>query len=309
MLYRRLGRTGLRVSEIGLGCASFWGKRIFNETDAIRLVHIAADHGVTFFDTGPSYSGGNAEPRLGRALAGLKNKNDLVIATKAGTRLSAWGRAYKDWSPAAVRASVEESLRRLNLDAIALLQLHGPQISDLTEGLLGTLGRLKEEGKIRHLSVNSFDMEVIAHVMTLPDFGAVMIDYNILRPERAAIMKDLAAREIGILAGGALAGGLYSKPFYGNGGIRDLWYAARAWKNHRADLARSRHFRFLNQEQGWTAGGIALAWVLANPHIGCAVFGTTRLPHLLAALSASGRTLEGSLLARIERAAAMPAQA
>ncbi len=62
MLYRRLGRTGLRVSEIGLGCASFWGKRIFNKADAIRLVHAAVVHGVTFFDTGPSYSGGNAEP-------------------------------------------------------------------------------------------------------------------------------------------------------------------------------------------------------------------------------------------------------
>jgi aryl-alcohol dehydrogenase-like predicted oxidoreductase len=82
MLYRLLGRTGLRVSEIGLGCASFWGKRIFNETDAIRLVHAAAEHGVTLFDTGLSYSGGNAEPRLGRALAGLKNRSDLVVATK-----------------------------------------------------------------------------------------------------------------------------------------------------------------------------------------------------------------------------------
>jgi aryl-alcohol dehydrogenase-like predicted oxidoreductase len=89
MLNRRLGRTGLRISEIGLGCASFWGKKIFSETDAVRLVHTAADNGVTFFDTGSSYSGGNAEPRLGRALAGLKNKNDLIVATKAGTRLGA----------------------------------------------------------------------------------------------------------------------------------------------------------------------------------------------------------------------------
>lgn len=309
MLYRRLGRTGLRVSEIGLGCASFWGKKIFSETDAIRLVHAAAEQGVTFFDTGSSYSGGNAEPRLGRALAGLNNRHDLVIATKAGTRLNAWGRAYKDWSSESVRRSVEESLRRLGLDAIPLLQLHGPQIADLTDGLLGTLARLKEEGKIRHLGVNSFDMEVIAHVMTLPDFAVVMIDYNILRPERAAIIKELAARRFGILAGLALAGGLYSRPFYGNGGIRDLWYAARAWKNHRADLARSRHFHFLNEEKGWTAGEIALAWVLANPNISCAVFGTTRLSHLLAVLKVSGRNLDSNLIARIEQAAAMPAHA
>jgi len=307
MLYRLLGRTGLRVSEIGLGCASFWGKRIFNETDAIRLVHAAVEHGVNFFDTGPSYSGGNAEPRLGRALADLTNKSDLVVATKAGTRLGNWGRAYKDWSPAFVRSSVEESLRRLRLDVIPLLQLHGPQIADLTGGLLATLERLKEDGKIRHLSVNSFDMPVIEHVMRLPDFAAVMIDYNILRPERAAIIKALAARGIGILAGHALAGGLYARPLYGNASVRGIWYAARAWKNHRIDLARSGHFRFLNEEKGWTAAEIALAWVLANPDISCAVFGTTRLPHLLSLLRTSGRTLDESLLTRIKRAEGLPA--
>ena len=308
MLYRRLGRTGLRVSEIGLGCASFWGKQIFDETQAIRLVHAAAEHGVTFFDTGPSYSGGNAEPRLGRALASLPNKNnDLVVATKVGTRLGSWGRAYKDWSPAGVRGSVEDSLRRLKLDAIALLQLHGPDVSDLTEDLLGVLARLKQDGKVRHLSVNSFDMDIIAHVMTLPHFGAVMIDYNILRAQHAAIIKQLAARDLGILAGHALASGLYSRTLFGSGSMRDLWYAARAWKNHRVDLARSRHFRFLNEEKDHTAGEIAMAWVLANPEISCAVFGTTRLPHLLSTLKASGKPLDADLLMRIERAAALPA--
>jgi 1-deoxyxylulose-5-phosphate synthase len=308
MHYRRLGRTGLHVSEIGLGCASYWGKRIFSETEAIRLVHAAAAHGVTFFDTGASYSGGNAEPRLGRALIGLENKHDLVIATKVGTRLGSWGRAYKDWSPASVRWSVEESLRRLGLDTIPLLQLHGPLIDDLTDGLLGTLERLRADGKIRYLSVNSFDMNVIAYVMTLPSFGAVMIDYNILRAERAAIIKELAARDFGILAGHALAGGLYGRRLHSDLGLRDLWYLARAWRNHGSDLARSRHFHFLNQEKDWTAAEIALAWVLASPHVSCAVFGTTRLSHLLSALNASGRTLDESLLSNIERAAALPAQ-
>jgi 1-deoxyxylulose-5-phosphate synthase len=306
MLYRRLGRTGLRVSEIGLGCASFWGKQIFNETQAIQLVHAAAEHGVTFFDTGPSYSGGNAEPRLGRALAGLSNKNDLVVATKVGTRLGSWGRAHKDWSPAGVRGSVEESLRRLKLDAIPLLQLHGPEVPDLSDGLLDALERLKGDGKIRHLSVNSFDMKIIAHVMTLPNFDAMMIDYNILRQHHAAIIKQLAARGLGILAGHALAGGLYSRTLFGNGSMRDLWYAARAWKNHGVDLARSRHFHFLNEEKDRTAGEIAMAWVLANPDVSCAVFGTTRLPHLLSTLNASGRPLERDLLTRIERAAELP---
>jgi len=307
MLYRRLGRTNLRISEIGLGCASYWGKRIFSEADAIRLVHAAADKGVTFFDTGSSYSDGNAEPRLGRAIAGLKNKNDLIVATKAGTRLGALGRLYKDWSPDSVQRSVETSLQHLQLDAIPLLQLHGPQIEHLTDELLDTLLRMKQQGKIRHLGINSFDIPVVEHVMALPAFETVMIDYNILRPERAGIIEELAARDLGILAGMALAGGLYGRPLFGNFGLRDLWYAARAWKNHRGNVARSRRFQFLNEQAGWTAGAIALAWVLANPLVSCAVFGTTRLPHLLAAIAASSRRLDGKLMAKIEEAAAAPA--
>ena len=304
MLYRRLGRTNLHISEIGLGCASFWGKKIFSETDAVRLVHAAVDSGVSFFDTGSSYSGGNAELRLGRALAGLKNKNDLTVATKAGTRLGPRGRPYRDWAPASVRQSVEDSLRHLQLDTITLLQLHGPEIAHLTGDLLDALVRMKQEGKIRHLGVNSFDMTVVEHVMTLPVFETVMIDYNILRPERFAIIEQLAAKDFGILAGMALAGGLYGRPLYGHLRLRDLWYAARAWKNHRADIARSRNFQFLNEQTGWTAGAIALAWVLVNPHVSCAVFGTTRLPHLLDLTKVSGRKLDGELLIRIKQAAA-----
>ena len=195
MLYRSLGNTGLRVSEIGFGCASYWGKKVFDEAAAVRLIHTAIDHGVTLFDTGASYSDGNAEPRLGRALSSLQNKHDLVVATKAGSYTDERGKWREDFSPLGVRRTVEASLIRLGLDAIPLLHLHGPEIANITDDLLDTLARLREEGKIRHLSVNSFDVNVIEHVMTLPLFGVVMINYNILRPEREPIISKLAARK------------------------------------------------------------------------------------------------------------------
>jgi aryl-alcohol dehydrogenase-like predicted oxidoreductase len=300
MLYRFFGATGLQVSEVALGCASYWGKKAFSETEAIRLVEAAVDHGVNFFDTGASYSAGNAEPRLGRALAGLKGgKHNLVVATKAGSRITE-GKRCADFSPAGVRKTVEESLVRLGLDAIPLLQLHGPEISYLTDELLDTLSRLKSEGKILHLGVNSFDMGVIAHVMTLPQFGAVMIDYNIFRPERAAIIKQLSARRFGILAGMALGGGLYRRrPI---SGIRDLWYVARAWKNHQAELRRAKGFQFINDEAGVSGGEIALAWVLQNPDVSCAVIGTTRMAHLLDNLRASGRVISADVARKIAAA-------
>src|SRR5207302_1383064 len=91
MRYRPLGRTGLSVSELAFGCASWWGKPRFDERTALGLVHEAIDRGVTLFDTGASYSAGQAEPRLGRALAG-RNTSKLVIATKAGTFHAGGGR-------------------------------------------------------------------------------------------------------------------------------------------------------------------------------------------------------------------------
>jgi aryl-alcohol dehydrogenase-like predicted oxidoreductase len=302
MLYRSLGNTGLRVSEIGFGCASYWGKKVFDEAAAIRLIHAAIDHGVTFFDTGASYSGGNAEPRLRRAISGLKNKHDLVISTKAGSYTDERGRWREDFSAIGVRRTVEASLVRLGLDAIPLLHLHGPEIANLTDDLLVTLARLKEEGKVLHLSVNSFDVNVIEHVMTLPLFGVMMIDYNILRPEREPIIARLAARNVGILAGMALGGGLYLKDRFRIRGVQDVWYIARAWKNHRSDFRRARNFHFLEQERRLTAAEIALAWVLRKPEISCATFGTTRMPHLLANLRASGEIIDDDLLQKISKA-------
>ncbi|MBP9231764.1 MAG: aldo/keto reductase, partial [Phenylobacterium sp.] len=178
MLYRPLGATGLTVSEIGFGCASWWGRGAFDEGAAIALVHAALDRGVTFFDTGASYSSGNAEPRLGRALRG-RDLSALVIATKAGTAHDG-RRIVRDMSPAAIEASVLRSLGNLGLERLPLLQLHGPAIIDLTNELLAALESLKVRGLIDALGVNSFDPAVIDHVAGLPQFDVVMVDYNVL---------------------------------------------------------------------------------------------------------------------------------
>ncbi|MFO0438585.1 MAG: aldo/keto reductase, partial [Phenylobacterium sp.] len=137
MLSRPLGRTGLMVSEIGFGAASFWGHPAFSESEALRLVHRALDLGVTLFDTGPAYSRGQAEGRLGRALAG-RDASGLVVATKAGTRFEG-GRVRRDMSLAAIEASLEHSRRRLGLETLPLIHLHGPSVQELVPDFLGGL--------------------------------------------------------------------------------------------------------------------------------------------------------------------------
>jgi aryl-alcohol dehydrogenase-like predicted oxidoreductase len=291
MRYRLLGRTGLSVSEIGFGCASWWGKPAFAEEAAIGLVRQAVDLGVTFFDTGASYSAGEAEPRLGRALKGL-DASKLVIASKAGTYHAGAGRIARDFSPAAIVASVERSLKNLGLEQLSLLQLHGPAIHELDDALLGALEGLKARGLIRALGANSFDPTVVEHVIGLPTFDAVMIDYNVLRPERARLV-DLAAGDgKGVLAGMALGMGHIGVRLARLKGPQDIWYAARALMKHRAEVRRGAGFGFLTPPQ-------ALAWVLENPDVACAVIGTTRAEHLAQNVTASGLVLDPLLRARI----------
>ena len=103
MRRRTAGRTGLRLSELALGCSSFWAKPIFPEKDALALVDDAIEAGINFFDTGASYAAGNAERRLGLALRNHRANGEIVVATKAGTHVATNGSTYKDWSRAALR--------------------------------------------------------------------------------------------------------------------------------------------------------------------------------------------------------------
>lgn len=298
MLYRPLGRTGLTVSEIGFGCAGWWGKPAFEERAALGLVHAALDLGVTLFDTGASYSAGEAEPRLGRALKG-RDVSGLVIATKAGTFHAGGGRIARDFSPAAIRASAERSLRQLALDALPLLQLHGPAIEELTDELLTVLTDLKARGLVRALGVNSFDPALVEHAIGLADFDTLMIDYNVLRPERALLIARAAAAGKGVLAGMPLAMGHTRAKVLDIRGPQDLWYAARGLLRHRGEVQAGARFRFLHRLPDMTGSQAALAYVLADPGVSAAVVGTTRLAHLQEDAAASGLSLRETVRAQI----------
>lgn len=306
MLHRPLGRTGLTVSEIGFGCASWWGKPAFDERTALGLVHTALDLGVTLFDTGASYSAGEAEPRLGRALKG-RDASALVIATKAGTFHAGGGRIGRDFSPAAVRASAERSLKALGLENLPLLQLHGPAISELNDGLLATLEGMKREGLVRALGLNSFDPMVIEHAIAEPVFDVVMVDYNVLRPERAPLIARAGAAGKGVLAGMPLAMGHTGLKIARLKGPQDLWYAARGLARHRREVRKGLAFRFLHRLPDITGSQAALAYVLADPNVSAAVVGTTRVAHLIEDVAASGLRLSPEVLERIGRAQAQQA--
>ena len=302
MQYRSLGATGLRVSEIGYGCASWWGQAAFPENEAHRLVHYAIDHGVTLFDTSPAYSGGNAEPRLGRALTGL-DASKLVIASKAGTRF-AGGKVRRDMSLAAIEQDILNSLATLGLETLPILQLHGPDVSELKPEFEDGLMALKARGLFQALGANSFDPVVLDRIIASPAFDLVMMDVNVLRPERKAQLAAAKAAGKGVLAGMPLAMGHANLQVLKIRGLRDLWYAARAIKNHRREIIDGARFGFLNQQPGMTGAQAALSYVLRHPEVSCAVVGATRMAHLIDDLAASGMDLPGGLAEQIAAAQA-----
>lgn len=300
MKKREIGLTGISVSEIGLGCASYWGKERFDESQAINIVNVAIDKGVNLFDTGHSYSDGNAEIRLGKALKNISNKSDLVISSKAGTRIDKNGKLYKDFSPKWVRESCELSLKRLGLETLPLLHLHGCSLLELNDELIEELLRLKSDGLVRAIGVNTFDTTVLEKVLNLNIFDSVMLDYNILCREREPLIEKFYSKGIGVLAGASLADSLYSNRVFKVKGIKDLWYLARALKNFRGKLIKGFSYRFINNEPNITGSQIALAYVLSNTKICSAIFGTTSEKHLLENLDAINTKIPNEVMEKIQ---------
>ncbi len=299
--HRPFGATGLQVSELGLGCASYWGMARFPERDAIALVQAALDLGITVFDTGASYSGGNAEPRLGRALRG-HDVDRLLVSSKAGTELDRRGRLHKDFSPPSIRASVERSLRRLQLPVLPLLYLHGCPPRQWNDDLRRCLDDLKQAGLIRWAGLNSFDPAALDAAVEEPMFDAVMLDYNVLRPQRAASIGRLADAGKAVVAGTSLARAGFALHPLRIRRTTDIWYWMRALATSRADLLAAQRLRFLNRVEGWSAAQLALRHVLDHPRLSCAMFGTTRLAHLQQNVAVSGRSMPADVAGRISAA-------
>lgn len=291
MQQRKLGNTGLSVSCLGFGAASLWGMPFFEERSAQEVLLAALDAGIKYIDTGPTYSRGNAEPRLARVLAQCSVRRDLVISTKAGTRVGRFSRLVKDFSPAWIRQSVEESLSRLHLDHLPLLLLHGPRIDDLNDDLLRMLDTLKQDGVIGHVGINSFDPDVLARLPAFPTIEVAMLDYNLLRLERETLIADLSAAGVGILAGEPLAQHVFTGRPLRLRGLRDLWYLARALRYRPQDLALRQRYAFMREHPLYTPAQLALAFVLSNPGVSTAVFSTTRMAHLQQNLQAADMTL------------------
>ena len=301
MQHRSFGPTDLSLSELGFGCAAYWAKPYFSEKTALQLIEQAVDGGMRVFDTGSSYGDGLAELRLGKALAAMPSsaRDKLIISTKAGSRRNHEGKLHKDFSANWIQQSVEESFKRLRVDHIDILHLHGPKVRHLHDLPIETLLRFKEQGKVRCVSINSFDDPVLEAAVEMEWLDGVMLDYNLLRRDREPLIERLYAAKKGVMAGAALANRVFANPLTRIRKPQDVWYLLRTLRHHRAAYNKAKNLRWMENVQGMTAGQIALSYVLQNSHISCAFFGTTRLQHLQENMAATSLLLSKDIIARL----------
>jgi aryl-alcohol dehydrogenase-like predicted oxidoreductase len=204
MNYRMLGRSDLRVSEIGFGCMSL----VSEHSDITKLIHRAIDNGVNFFDTADRYDHGRNEELLGTALTG--KRNDVIIATKVG---HVWNQRLNDWewkpSKEHILTAVDDSLKRLNTDRIDLYQLHGGTLEDPIDDIIESFEILKGQGKIRYYGISSIRPNVIREYISRSGIDSVMMQYSLLdrRPEEKCL-DQLLKSNISVITRGTLAKGL-----------------------------------------------------------------------------------------------------
>ncbi len=183
MKYRVLGKTGLKVSEIGFGAWAIggmdWGPKV-EDNEAIAALHKAIDLGVNFIDTADVYGHGHSEELIARVRK--ERKEELIIATKAGNSFYE-GPRHQDFSRKYLMFAVEQSLKRLGVEALDLLQLHGPDAADIQKGeIFEVLDTLKREGKIRFagISVRSFHDDEGVLAIQSGQVDTLQVRYNLL---------------------------------------------------------------------------------------------------------------------------------
>jgi aryl-alcohol dehydrogenase-like predicted oxidoreductase len=308
MNHRRMGRTGLKVSEICLGTMTFGHQ--CDERTSYAILDRAATAGVDFIDTADAYpvpptpeTAGRTEEIIGRWLEGKRDR--FVLATKCRIRVGT-GANDEGLSRRHILRAAEASLRRLRTDWIDLYQAHSPDPDTAAEETLRAFDDLVRQGKVRYVGCSNFPAWQVAlglgvsERLGLARWECVQPRYNLLYREIESELLPLCRdRGLGVLAYNPLAGGFLSGKYrtleelpagtrFALGKTGEL-YRQRYW--HEAQLRAVEELRQHFDARGVSLVSAAVAWVLAQPGITAAIVGASRPEQLDASLAAAALTL------------------
>src|ERR1700686_3985308 len=314
MEYVKLGRTGLDVSRICLGCMSYGAADSGNhawslgEEAARPFIKRALEGGINFFDTANRYSLGSSEEILGRAIKDFARRDEVVIATKVYGRMRP-GPNGAGLSRKAIFAEIDNSLRRLGMDYVDLYQIHRFDHDTPIEETLEALHDVVKAGKPRYIGASSMHAWQFARALGIAEkngwtrFVSMQNLVNLLYREEEREMLPLCEAEgIGVIPWSPQARGKLSRDV-GYTSIRtetDEAMTRLFAKTEEADMKVADRVGEVANARGIPRAQVALAWLLAKPMITAPIVGATKLNHLDDALASVGVKLTAEEIASLE---------
>jgi len=287
MLYKKLGRAGLKISVLTMGTMIF-GKQV-NEADAIKIMDMAFEKGINSFDTADAYIGGRTEEIVGKA---LKNKRQaVVLATKVAIRQ---GPGPNDFglSRKHIIQAVEDSLKRLDTDYIDIYYAHQPDYTTPIEETLRALDYLVKQGKVRYIACSNYSAWQLVRAISISEqhnlarFDCIQPPYNLITRDIETELLPCCANEgVGVTVYNPLAGGLLTNkhnaskvPASDTRFSINKNYYERYWSP--VNFTAVEHLKKIADSHGRNMAQFSLAWVLGNPVITSAIVGASSTKQL-----------------------------
>jgi len=315
MLYRRLGRSGLKVSEISLGSWVTFGNQV-DEKKAVSLLHAAFDHGINYFDNADIYADGKAEIIMGQAIKKL-TRTELVLSSKVFWPTST-GPNARGLSRKHVMESVHASLKRMDVDYLDLYFCHRYDPETPIEEIVQTMNILIQQGKILYWGTSEWEASHVAQAYGIArQYNLIpptmdQPQYNLLHRKRVEDTLMPVCRELGIglTTFSPLAYGILTGKY--NEGIPEGSRASLenyGWVKDRITperIERVKKLQGIASDLGITPGQLAIAWVLRRGEVSTVITGASRLEQLEENLGAAEAVtkLENGILDRIDSAIA-----
>ncbi|MEO7050767.1 MAG: aldo/keto reductase [Rhodanobacter sp.] len=316
MDYVKLGRTGLDVSRICLGCMTYGVPQrgshawTLDEASSRPLIRQALDLGINFFDTANVYSDGSSEEIVGRALKDFASRDSVVLATKVHGRMHA-GPNGMGLSRKAIMSEIDHSLRRLGTDYVDLYQIHRWDPLTPIEETLEALHDVVKAGKARYLGASSMFAWQFSQALHVAEqhgwtrFATMQNHYNLLyREEEREMMPLCLDQGIGVIPWSPLARGRLTRPWQADSARQ----ASDAYGKTLYDQAEAADQRIVEavgavaEARHVSRAQVALAWVTQRPFVTAPIVGASKSQHLLDAMAALALQLDAGDIATLERA-------
>ena len=320
MQKKKLGASDLEITPIGVGAWAMggggwqfaWGAQ--DDGESVDAIRAALDKGINWIDTAAIYGLGHSEEVVAQALTGRAQKP--LVFTKCGIVWDAKREPIRTIEPESIRKEVEQSLKRLKLDAIDLYQIHRPEPDHLIEAAWTMMAKLQQQGKVRHIGVSNFNVQQMRRAQAIAPIASLQPPYSIISPEiEKEILPYAQANNIGVIVYSPMKSGLLS------GTMTRERIAAMPADDFRQRTPNfqepllSRNLELagllgtIGKRHGRTAGEVAIAWTLRHPAVTGAIVGLRSAKQVDGVIGAAEFRLSADEIGEIEHFRAATATA